>query len=111
MFRPLLVREASWDLKDFDLEHAPGVGEAQQVVVRRGDEDFFGKVVLAEVRTDHAASPATLRAVLIHRQPLHVPLVGDGHRHLFHRREGSDVQLTHFAFLHLRAARVGVLGL
>ena len=57
------------DLEPVDLA---AVGEEQQVVVRRADEEVLDVVALLHVHPDHADAAAVLLAVGRERQPLDV---------------------------------------
>ena len=77
MARPALVRLICGNVVDLEPVELAAVGEAQQVGVRRGDEEVLDEVVFACVAAGDALAAAMLRAVGVERQPLDVAVVAD----------------------------------
>ena len=65
------------DVVDLQPVQLAAVGEAEQVGVRRGDEEVLDEVVLARRAAGDALAAAVLRAVGVQRQPLDVAVVAD----------------------------------
>ena len=72
------------------------VGEEQDPVVRRGDEEVVHDVVGAQLRAAHALAAAPLRAVQVGPGPLGVPAVGDGDRDVLFR---DQILVGHLALV------------
>ena len=73
---------------------AAEVGEEQQPVVRRRDEEVVDEVVLAQLRAAHALAAAPLRPVVVRPGPLGVAAAGDGDDHLLLGDEVLDADLA-----------------
>ena len=82
------------DLPDLLRVGAPLVGEHQQRVVRRRDEQLRDEVLLVRRRAGDAAPAAPLRAVERLRVALDVAAVGDGDDHLLGRDHVLDVDVA-----------------
>ncbi len=87
--------------------HLAGVGEEQQVVVRRRDEEMVDVVIVLQLHAAQALPAAALGAIRRDRQALDVALVGDGDDHLLLGDEVLQVDVA-FAGHDLRAPLVGV---
>ena len=73
---------------------ATEVGEEQQPVVRRRDEEVVDQVVLAQLRAAHTLAAAPLRPVVVRARPLGVAAAGDGDDHLLLGDEVLDADLA-----------------
>ena len=94
------------DLPHLDAEHAAGVGEAQEVVVRSADHDLLDVVVVVLVGALDAHAAAALRAVGVERQPLDVSGMADGEHARVPRHEFAELEVLGFVARDLGAARV-----
>ena len=74
---PLRVAAALGQLVRLRPVDAAEVGEEQQPVVRRRDEEVVDDVVLAQLRAAHALAAAPLRAVVVGPRALGVAAAGD----------------------------------
>ena len=70
------------------------VGEEQQVVVRRADEEVLDEVAVLHVHAHDAAAAAVLLAVGVQRQRLDVAGVGDRDHHLLVGDQVLDVDVA-----------------
>ena len=70
------------NLVDLEPVHAAGVGEAEQVVLGRGDEELFDEILFLGLHAGLALAAAPLGAVEVHGAALDVAGVGDGDHHL-----------------------------
>ena len=102
---PLGGTAAFRNLVAFQAVNPPEIGDEEDVVVGRADEEFFDKVFFLARDTRHAAAAALLGLVNVHRHALDVARMGGGNDAVFLRNEIFDV---HFAAdrLNIGAARI-----
>ena len=65
------------DVVDLEPVELAAVGEAEQIGVRRGDEEVLDEIVLARVAAGDALAAAVLAAIGVERQPFDVAVVAD----------------------------------
>ena len=106
---PLAVRPGLRDLPHLLRVGAPLVGEHQQHVVRRRDEQLRDEVFLVRRGAGDAAPAAPLRPVQGLGVALDVAAVGDGDHHLLGRDHVLDVDVAASIVDDLGAALVAVL--
>ena len=68
------------DVVDLEPVELAAVGEAQQIGVRRGDEEVLDEIVFARRAAGDALAAAMLGAIGVQRQPLDVAVVADRDR-------------------------------
>ena len=90
---PRDARAALRHVVDLEPVDAAAVGEAQDVVVRVGDEHPVDEVVFLRRRRLLAAAAALLRAVLVDRLRLHVAAVRQRDDHVLRRDQVLDRQV------------------
>ena len=94
------------DLVRLRAVHAALVGEEQQPVVGRGDEEVLDHVVGAQLRALHALAATVLLAVVVAARPLDVAVAGDRDDHLLLGDEVFDRDVAVEAVEDLGAAVV-----
>ncbi len=65
------------DVVNLEPVQLAAVGEAEQIGVRRGDEEVLDEIVFAGVAAGDALAAAMLAAIGVQRQPLDVAVVAD----------------------------------
>ena len=84
------------------------VGEDQQVIVRRGDEEILDEILRARAHADAALAAARLPAIGVDRGAFQIAAVGDGDGHVFDRDQIFEADLAGIVD-DLRAALVAVI--
>ena len=107
MCLPLPTVDGIGNLINLEPVDAALVGEDQQVVVGRSDEEVFDEILRARAHADAAFAAARLPPVGIDRRALQIPAMRDGHRHVFHRDQIFQPDLARIVD-DLRAALVAV---